>query len=109
MYFCLLYFSAGSYLLGGIIGTIGAVFVALVYGSFMAAMPRSGGEYVFLSRTMHPLLGYVINWVAVITMIFWWGTDQYWVMWVVHRLLSTFMSASSVNWIIAEPYGLFVI
>lgn len=44
------------------IGTILTVFNGLVYGLFSAAMPRSGGDYVFIGRTLHPALGFVANW-----------------------------------------------
>jgi APA family basic amino acid/polyamine antiporter len=33
----------------------------LVYLYFTTLMPRSGGEYVWLSRTMSPFLGFVVN------------------------------------------------
>jgi APA family basic amino acid/polyamine antiporter len=45
---------------GGILALCGA----LCYGELGAAMPRAGGEYVYLSRLFHPLLGFLTGWVS---------------------------------------------
>jgi basic amino acid/polyamine antiporter, APA family len=50
------------WLLGGIIALCGA----LSYGELASAMPRSGGEYNYLSNIFHPMLGFVAGWVSVI-------------------------------------------
>lgn len=45
---------------GGLLALCGA----LCYGALGAAMPRAGGEYVFLSRQFHPILGFLTGWVS---------------------------------------------
>ena len=45
-----------------IIALVLAIPAALVYAFFAAAIPRSGGDYVYISRTLHPLLGFVASW-----------------------------------------------
>jgi basic amino acid/polyamine antiporter, APA family len=45
-----------------IIGTIFALFNGLVYGLLAGAMPRSGGEYVYIGRVLHPAIGFMANW-----------------------------------------------
>jgi APA family basic amino acid/polyamine antiporter len=46
--------------IGGIIAVCGA----MTYAELGAAMPRSGGEYNFLSRIYHPAAGFVSGWVS---------------------------------------------
>ena len=46
--------------LGGLIALCGA----MTYAELGAAMPRSGGEYNFLSRIFHPAAGFVSGWVS---------------------------------------------
>jgi APA family basic amino acid/polyamine antiporter len=39
---------------------------AFVVGQIMASMPRSGFDYVYISRTLNPALGFTVNWVFVV-------------------------------------------
>lgn len=50
------------WLIGGLIALSGA----LSYGELAAVLPRSGGEYHFLSRIYHPLLGFLAGWVSIL-------------------------------------------
>jgi len=45
---------------GGIIALCGA----LCYGELGAAIPRAGGEYIFLSKLFHPVFGFLSGWVS---------------------------------------------
>src|ERR1043166_4947633 len=47
-----------------IVGGIAAVCGALCYGELSAALPRSGGEYHFLSRIYHPALGFMAGFIS---------------------------------------------
>lgn len=49
------------WLVGGVIALCGA----LSYGELAAALPRSGGEYHFLGRIYHPVLGVIAGWTSV--------------------------------------------
>ena len=44
------------------IGTVLTLSNALMYGYLAGIMPRSGGDYVYLSRVVHPSLGFTANW-----------------------------------------------
>jgi APA family basic amino acid/polyamine antiporter len=44
------------------LGTVLTLANALTYGYLSAAMPRSGGEYVYLGRVVHPAVGFTANW-----------------------------------------------
>src|SRR5207244_11459495 len=47
-----------------VVGGIAAVCGALCYGELSAALPRSGGEYHFLSQIYHPALGFMAGFVS---------------------------------------------
>jgi APA family basic amino acid/polyamine antiporter len=48
------------WILGGAVALAGA----LSYAEVAAALPRSGGEYHFLSRIFHPALGFLAGWTS---------------------------------------------
>lgn len=45
-----------------IVGTAFALFNGLTYSLLSGAMPRSGGEYVYNGRILHPAIGFMANW-----------------------------------------------
>lgn len=52
----------GAWLLGGLLALCGAT----VYAELGAMMPRAGGEYVYLSRALHPMAGFLSGWVSLL-------------------------------------------
>lgn len=66
-------FPGGNMLLAILIGTLVMAFTLLwVYAEFSAAMPRSGGDYVFVSRSLHPVLGFLMSWSQGMWLTFFW-------------------------------------
>ena len=47
------------------VGGVCAFCGALCYGELAAALPRSGGEYHFLSKIFHPSVGFLSGWLSV--------------------------------------------
>ncbi|RMF02260.1 MAG: APC family permease, partial [Alphaproteobacteria bacterium] len=56
--------SAFSILFLWVVGGIVALCGALSYSELAAALPRSGGEYNFLSRIYHPGVGFMAGWLS---------------------------------------------
>ena len=48
-----------------IIGGVVALSGSLVYGELGASMPRSGGEYHYLSKIYHPFIGFLSGWTSL--------------------------------------------
>ena len=51
-----------AWCVGGVIAMCGA----LSYGALARAIPESGGEYTFLTRTIHPAAGFVAGWISLL-------------------------------------------
>ena len=49
---------------GEVVGGVAAFCGALAYAELGATIPRSGGEYTFLSRIYHPGAGFVSGWIS---------------------------------------------
>jgi amino acid transporter len=74
--FAVLAFYKGVSWTGGILLTAAAgLFLAVTYGLFAGAYPRSGAEYVPLSRVLHPLIGFLVNLALVLNCLICMGFD----------------------------------
>ena len=52
-----------------IIAGLFCILLALIFASLTSVMPRSGGDYVFSSRILHPFLGWLESWTLVIASV----------------------------------------
>lgn len=52
----------GMWLVGGVLAMCGAA----VYAELGSQMPRAGGEYVYLSRIIHPMAGFLSGWISLL-------------------------------------------
>jgi amino acid transporter len=56
--------------------------IAGLYWYFSVAMPRSGGEYIYISRALHPALGLWASFMISVTGISWLGVlTDWWIKW----------------------------
>lgn len=58
--------SAGRVMLAWIVGGAIAMCGALSYGALSRHLDQSGGEYLFLSRLVHPMAGFIAGWISLL-------------------------------------------
>jgi amino acid transporter len=75
--------------------------IAGLYWYFSVSMPRSGGEYIYVSRTLHPALGLWACFMLSITALSWTGQLQdWWIRWgLADAIRSVGISQQSEGWI----------
>lgn len=56
----------GLIMLAWVVGTVIALAGTQAYGAVARAVPRSGGEYRYLSELLHPYLGYLAGWASLL-------------------------------------------
>ncbi len=71
-------FPGANLIVSVLVAMLLSFFVVGTYGLFSAAMPRSGGDYVFVSRVLKPSLGFLVNWVIWFWTMIWFATATNW-------------------------------
>jgi amino acid transporter len=69
------FYPGSSMELATFIVLFGSIGLGLVYALFSSVYPRSGGEYVFLSRTSHPVVGFVSSFVVTFWQSYYFGVN----------------------------------
>jgi basic amino acid/polyamine antiporter, APA family len=58
-----------EYAWAAIVAGIFCAILAMIFASLTSVMPRSGGDYVFTSRIVHPFVGWMESWTLVIASV----------------------------------------
>jgi basic amino acid/polyamine antiporter, APA family len=66
-------------ILGLIVATLAIAPIYVAYSMLGSAMPRSGGDYVFQSRILHPALGFTALFAQVIWLWYWLELSGFWI------------------------------
>lgn len=59
-------FPGADFVIASLLTLVPVWIISLLFAQLSTAYPRSGGEYVFVGRVLHPSLGFMINFVTVI-------------------------------------------
>jgi len=80
-----------------------AIVIGLFYAIYSIAMPRSGGDYVWVSRTLHPSIGFAISFAFFFMIVSLVGTEVPWVM--DYALTPIYIITENTTWasIVADP------
>ena len=58
-----------------VLATVGGVMMGICYALLATVYPRSGGEYVFISRVIHPAVGFTVSFSFAFWQIFYYGIN----------------------------------
>lgn len=109
-------FPGGDMVLATLLTFPGALCLAIVYVLFGVALPRSGGDYVFVSRSLHPAVGFVGNFSFYFWMPVWFAWMAAWftqtglsAMFTMMGFMTNNAGFSALGATLGEPIWVFVI
>ncbi len=110
------FFPASNLLLSIAIAELVILPFMYLYSLFATAMPRTGSEYIYISRTLHPAIGFACSVAAALSQSFWTGVGGYWIStFVLSPMLSSFGATTGNPALVelgarfAEPNTAFVV
>jgi basic amino acid/polyamine antiporter, APA family len=86
-----------SPILGLAVAAVAIVPIYVAYSMLASAMPRSGGDYVFQSRILHPALGFTALFAMVIWLWYWLELSGFWISNMVFSPLFSLLGAYTGN------------
>lgn len=110
------FYPGASLILASIVATVMALPTSFVHAFLAVSFPRSGGDYVYNSRLLHPAVGFAANWNISIWLLIYVGFGAYifgqFGLAPAFRFLGVTFSAptllSAANWTVA-PWGSFLV
>jgi amino acid transporter len=69
----------GAHMVWAILAVSQMFIIAGLYWLFSVSMPRSGGEYIYISRILHPSLGLMASFMITFTSVSWTGILLNWI------------------------------
>jgi basic amino acid/polyamine antiporter, APA family len=85
------------------------IFGPLVWGLLSGSMPRAGGEYIYNSRIIHPIIAMGASFGQVVAVTYWNFVLTTWVASPALSMLAQYMGWDGVNNFVTSEVGLFVI
>jgi amino acid transporter len=103
-----LFFSGTDLITAFLLSFVFSALINIIYGWFSSMVPRSGGEYAWLTRTLHPYIGFIASWAMVFTYMMWWVFDAMMYSLCVMGMAAAFFPLGNLLWM-ASPTGIVVI
>jgi amino acid transporter len=100
-------FVGGDLLIATFLAALGTIAVGIVYSLATATMPRSGGDYVFVSRTFYPAVGFFSNFNLSYWVFAFWGFNAFLTVTFLGSLATDMGQVDLSSWL-GTPNGLFV-
>jgi APA family basic amino acid/polyamine antiporter len=98
-----------NFILGGVLAIIGGLLVAACYAHFLSAMPRSGGEYVFLSRLTHPLIGFFFSFSMAMLWVLAYAINMQYSASIFVPFVGNFIGSANIPAFWFTPNGIFIV